>query len=103
MPIRPLDMQVMIPKSSQISKQSHHESHKFNQEQFNLSMAQNKRNEKNQQKVIPQDDSNEVKFNKEQQKQSRQQKQDKDKQQKNKKEKSKKDSGYSLGHFDVRV
>ncbi|WP_105618028.1 hypothetical protein [Vallitalea okinawensis] len=102
MPIRPLDMQVMIPKSSQISKQSHQESHKFNQEQFNLSMAQNKQNEKNQQKVIAQDESNGVKFNKEQEKRNREQKQGK--QQKNKKEQSKKkDSGYSLGHFDVKV
>lgn len=103
MSIRPLDMQVMIPKSSQISKQTQQQDQKFNHNQFNVAMEQHKKTELSQQKVIKREDSASISLRKEPQKKNQQQQQEKKNGQKEKKKTLGKYNCFHNGHFDVKV
>lgn len=103
MSIKPLDMQVMIPKSSQVSKIQHQDMHKYNQEQFNLGMVNQQKNEKNLKHVVKQEESSNVKFKKDKEGQSGSKKQKKKNKQQNPKDRKHSANPYKNGHFDIKI
>lgn len=104
MSIRPLDMQVMIPKSSELSRQTHQQNNKYAGEQFHMASEHQRKVEQNKRKVIEQDDTSQVLLHKDQKNKHQKEQQKQKKRQANQGAATlNKASGYRHGHFDIKI
>lgn len=104
MSIKPLDMQVLLPKSAEVSKIKQIGNEKFNQEQYNLGLRETEKNQKQQETVIKKEDSQSVKLKEREKGHSgNQSKEKKKKQQVIKQQRRSRVNGYYLGHFDAKI
>ncbi len=100
MPIKPLDLQVMIPKSSQVGRHSEQEAQKHNHEQYNLNIKDEKQTDKSMRQVIKKEENTGIGDKK-----NGRNNQYNGNKKKNKKQSktNKKKVGYKNGHFDISI
>lgn len=104
MSIKPLDMQVLLPKSMQVNKIKQVENQKFQTEQMGLHVRKLDQDKKDMQKVIKKEKAEDIDLQDDEHHNKKEQQEQKKEQRKiRQKPVSRRPNGFYLGHFDAKV